>query len=136
MPALGAAKHPKVRNDKPAAHEAIRNIVRTENKQVLAKESDWLELYIKSANIGLNLAHLHRDIHGNSKRVRCQIDYYEYALEQLQKASKILEQAITVNQALSLSSVDEVDALLKAYFSDKSRGQSAMKRAESLSIKQ
>lgn len=123
-------------NDKPDAHEAISNIVQAENKQVLARESDWLELYIMAADIGLKFAHTHQDIHGNSKRVSRQIEYYEYALEQLRKASKILEQAITVNQALSLSSVGEVDALLKAYFSDKLRGQSAMKNAEKLSVKQ
>ncbi|MAD62516.1 hypothetical protein [Haliea sp.] len=123
-------------NDNPDAREAISNTVEAENKRVLARESDWLELYITAADIGLNLAYSHRDIHGNSKRVRRQIDYYEYALEQLQKASKPLEQAVTANQALSLTTFDEVDALLKAYFSDKSRGRSAMKRAESLSIKQ
>ena len=123
-------------NDKPGAREAIINIVKAENSQVISKESGWLELYIKGANIGLNLARLHQDIHGDSKRVRRQIDYYEYALEQLQKASKTLKQAFTVNQALSLTTFDEVDALLKAYFSDKARGQSAMKRAEKLSIKQ
>lgn len=129
----GAYRNWLTYNDNPDAHEAMKNILKAQNDQITRKESNWLELYIQAATIGLGLAKAHRDIHGNSGRVKRRIEYYEYAVDQLQKARGTLGQAITANQSLSLADAGKVDARLKAYFSDKARGKRAMEKAEQLS---